>query len=139
MQSADGYAIAALCGHQQERSVNISAVIQVALASILVPVGLLKLIKGKSLEGKSGMLWMHDFSSRSVAAIGMSEVFAGGAMLAGWIAPSRLASLVGAGVALVIMAGAAYTHFRRKEHGAMLFPAALGAASLVAAAFRLIP
>lgn len=59
-------------------------------------------------------------------------------MLAGAIVPSRSASLLGASVAMVIMAGAAYTHFRRKEHGAMLFPAVLGAASLVATAFLLI-
>ncbi len=115
-----------------------SAVISVALASILGPVGLLKIIKGKTLAGRSGMLWMHDFSSRSVAAIGIFEVLAGGAMLAGSIVPSRSASLMGAGVALVIMAGATYTHFRRGEHGAMLFPAALGAASLVGAASLLI-
>lgn len=117
---------------------NISTVIQVALAAILIPVGLLKLIKGKTLAGRSGMHWMHDFSSRSVAAIGVSEVFAGSAMLAGSIVGSRSASLLGAGVAVVIMAGAAFTHFRRKEHGAMLFPAVLGAASLAATAFLLI-
>jgi hypothetical protein len=118
--------------------VNISTVIQVALASILIPVGLLKLIKGKTLAGNSGMRWMHDFSSRSVATIGISEVFAGSAVLAGLFFPSRSASLVGAGVAVVIMTGAAYTHFRRREHGAMLFPVVLGAASLVAIAFLLI-
>lgn len=117
---------------------NISAVMQVALAAILIPVGLLKLIKGKTLAGHSGMRWMHDFSSRSVAAIGICEVLAGGAMLAGSIVPSRSASLLGGGVAVVIMAGAAYTHFRRKEHGAMLFPVVLGAASLIAAAFLLV-
>ena len=117
---------------------NISTVIQLALASILVPVGLLKLIKGKSLAGNSGMRWMNDFSARAVAAIGISEVFAAGAMLAGLIVPSRAASLLGAGVAVVIMAGAAYTHFRRREHRAMLFPAVLGAASLAATAFLLI-
>ena len=121
-----------------EANVSISAIIQVALASILVPVGMLKLIKGKTLAGKSGMRWMDDFSSRSVAAIGMAEVFAGAAMLAGLIGPSRSASLLGAAVAVVIMGGATYTHLRRKEHGAMLFPAVLGAASLVATAFVLI-
>jgi hypothetical protein len=118
-----------------KENVNISTVIQVALASILVPVGLLKLVKGKTLAGNSGMRWMNDFSSRAVAAIGISEVFAGSAMLAGLIVPSRSASLMGAGAAVVIMAGAAYTHFRRKEHGAMVFPAVLGAASLFATAF----
>lgn len=117
---------------------NLSAVVQVALAAILIPVGLLKLIKGRTLAGSSGMRWMHDFSTRSVAAIGICEVVAGGAMLAGSIVPSRSASLLGAGVAVVIMAGAAYTHFRRKEHGAMLFPAVLGVASLVATAFLLM-
>jgi hypothetical protein len=117
--------------------VNTSAFIQLALASILVPVGLLKLIKGKTLAGNSGMHWMHDFSSRSVAAIGLSEVLAGGAMLAGLILANRSASLLGVGVAAVIMAGAVHTHFRRKEHGAMLFPAVLGAASLVATVFLL--
>ena len=119
----------------EEERLNISVVIQVTLASILVPLGLLKLIKGKTLAGHSGMRWMQDFSSRSIKAISLSEVFAGGAMLAGSIVPSRAASLLGAGVAVVIMAGAAYTHFRRREHGAMLFPAVLGAASLVATAF----
>ena len=116
---------------------NISAVIQVSLAAILVPVGLLKLIKGKTLAGNSGMRWMQDFSSRSVAAIGISEVFAGGAMFAGSLVPSRSAALLGAGVAVVIMAGAIYTHFRRTEYGAMLFPVVLGAASLVATALML--
>ncbi len=117
---------------------NILAVIQVALASILVPVGLLKLIKGKTLEGNSGMRWMQDFSSRSVAAIGISEVFAGGAMVSGLILPSWSASLLGTGVAAVIMAGAAWTHLHRKEHGAMLFPVVLGTASLVATALLLL-
>jgi hypothetical protein len=115
--------------------VNISTVLQVALASILIPVGLLKLIKGKKLEGNSGMRWMQDFSSRAVATIGISEVFAGAALLAGAIVPNRSASLLGAGVAAVIMAGAAYTHLRRKELSAILFPAVLGAASLVATVF----
>lgn len=108
------------------------------MASILVPVGLLKLIKGKPLAGHSGMRWMHDFSSPSVRTIGLSEVFAGGAMLAGLVVPSWTASLLGAGVAVVIMGGAVYTHFRRKEHGAMLFPAVLGAAGVAATAFLLI-
>lgn len=116
---------------------NTVAVIQVTLASILVPLGLLKLVKGKTLEHNSGMRWMQDFSSRSVAAIGMSEVLAGVAMLAGLIVPSRWVSLLGTGVVVVIMAGAAYTHFRRKEHGAILFPGVLGAASLVATAILL--
>ncbi len=116
---------------------NLLAVIQVTLASILVPVGLLKLIKGKTLEAKSGMRWMQDFSSRSIAAIGTSEVFAGSAMLAGLIVPSWSASLLGDVVAAVILAGAACTHLHRKEHSAMLVPVALGAASLVAIALLL--
>ena len=84
------------------------------------------------------MRWMHDFSARSVAAIGISEIFAGTALLAGSFVPSLSASLLGIGVAVVIMAGAAYTHFRRKEHGAIMFPAVLGGASLVISAFLLI-
>jgi hypothetical protein len=119
-----------------KENVNISTVIQITLASILIPVGLLKLVRGKTLAGNSGMRWMNDFSSRAVAAIGISEVFAGGAMLAGSIVPNRPASLLGACIAVVIMAGAAYTHFRRKEHRAIVFPAVLGAASLVATAFQ---
>ncbi|MBA3890119.1 MAG: DoxX family protein [Gemmatimonadaceae bacterium] len=120
-----------------EGIVNIPTVIQLVLGSILIGVGVLKLVKGKSLAGNAGMGWMQDFSTRAIAAIGIAEVVAGGAMLGGALLTNRHASLLGAGAGAIIMAGAAYTHLRRKEYGAMLLPAVLGAACLVIAALLL--
>ncbi len=80
---------------------------------------------------------MQDFSARAVAAIGVSEVVAGSAMLGGALLPNLQASLVGAGVSTIVMGGAVYTHVRRKEYGAIVFPAVLGAACLVIIALLL--
>lgn len=105
-------------------------IVLVALAAAFAMAGFLKTTKKKEeLQKKMG--WVNDFSAQQVKGIGTLELLAA----AGLILPTVtgilpfMARVAAAGLVLM-MIGAAYTHFRRKEPQMILINGVLGALAL---------
>jgi uncharacterized membrane protein YphA (DoxX/SURF4 family) len=111
------------------------------LAALFVVAGAMKLVQPKEkLAAAPNMGWAQDFSPGALNAIGALEVLAA----VGLILPPALgivpvlAPLAAAGIVL-LMAGAAITHARRKETSAVVTNAVLIVLALVVAWGRFGP
>jgi uncharacterized membrane protein len=99
---------------------------QVLLGLAFIAAGGMKLAQPKEKLAQNNMAWVEDFSQGAVRLIGALEVL--GAL--GLVLPALtgilpwLTPLAALGLAL-LMAGAAYTHLRRKEGSAVVPPAVL--------------
>jgi len=107
-----------------------------ALAFLLA--GTFTLISGRERLRSGGMAWVEDFPLAAVKAIGLAEVL--GAV--GLVMPGLLGIATGlvpaAAIGLAaLMVGAAITHARRGEHGAIALNAVLFALAAVIAWGRL--
>ena len=93
-------------------------VIQIALGLMFLMAGAMKLMRTKEQVVASGdmMAWANDFSANNIKLIGLAEVL--GAV--GLVLPAATGILpiltpIAAVCLAIIMAGAAYTHYRRGE------------------------
>jgi uncharacterized membrane protein len=99
---------------------------QVLLGLAFIAAGGMKLAQPKEKLAQNNMAWVEDFSQGAVRLIGALEVL--GAL--GLVLPALtgilpwLTPLAALGLAL-LMAGAVYTHLRRKEGSAVVPPAVL--------------
>jgi len=105
----------------------------VLLGLVFLAAGGTKLAQPKEKLAKNNQAWVEDFSQGVVRLIGALEVL--GAL--GLVLPALtgvlpwLTPLAALGLAL-LMAGAVYTHLRRKEGPALVPPAVLLLAALLA-------
>jgi hypothetical protein len=96
-------------------------ILQGVLAVVFLLAGSMKLIQTKAKVMASGGKWAEDFSPMSIKVIGAAEVL----LAIGVIVPRLLGhghvltSASAAGIGLV-MVGAFFTHFRRKEYPFLL-------------------
>ena len=91
-------------------------VIQSLLAAVFCLVGTMKLVQTRAKVISSGGKWAEDFSASKIKAIGALEVLCGlGLVLPHFLGlPGLVYFLAAVGIAAT-MAGAFFTHLRRKE------------------------
>lgn len=110
------------------------------LAAAFLAAGTMKLTQPKAKLAESGMGWVEDFGDSTIKLIGAAEIL--GAV--GLIVPAAIdiapALVPTAAVGLVlIMAGAAITHLRRKETQMVVVNVVLGALAVFVAWGRFGP
>jgi hypothetical protein len=92
------------------------------LAIFFLAVGSMKLTRSKESLAASGLAWTQDFSAGSVKLIGALEVLAAlGLILPAVSGVARVLVPLAASGLVVLMAGAAVTHARRKEPQMIVF------------------
>lgn len=96
------------------------------LALVLLLAGTLTLFSSKEKLQSSGMAWAEDFPAGAVKAISLLEILgAAGLILPALLDTATVLVPVAAVGAAVLMVGAAITHARRGESGAIVLNAVL--------------
>jgi len=102
------------------------------LAVAFLAAGAMKLIKPKDELAASGMGWASDFSGPTIKVIGALEVLAAlGLILPGLLDISPVLVPLAALGLVLLMAGAAVTHARRKETQMIVVNLALSVLAIV--------
>lgn len=96
---------------------TVLVVIQGILAFVFLMAGIMKILQTRQKVIASGGKWAEDFSESAIKIIGVVEV----ALAAGIIVPTLLnrpaAYTIASGIGIsLVMAGAFFTHLRRKEY-----------------------
>lgn len=101
-------------------------ILAILLSLAFLAAGAMKLIQSKEKLSASGMGWVDDFSPGAIKAIGALEILAaiGLVLPAAFDIAPILVPLAATGL-VILMAGAAVTHARRKEPQMMLINAVL--------------
>lgn len=101
-------------------------VLQGILCAAFLLAGSMKLLQTKDKVIASGGKWAEDFSQPAIRVIGVFEViFAVGVLVPQFLAPeSHLVTGAAIGI-MAVMAGAFFTHLRRKEPPFMVITAIL--------------
>ncbi len=96
-------------------------IIQGLLAFAFLMAGAMKLLQPKEKVIASGGAWAGDFSASNIKIIGGLEVLCGISVIVPKLLHHGhyLTSIAASGIA-ILMAGAFYTHFRRKEYPFLL-------------------
>jgi len=92
------------------------------LAAFFLAVGSMKLTRPKEKLAASGLAWTEDFSAGVVKLIGALEVLAAaGLILPAVVGTAQVLVPLAASGLVLLMAGAAITHARRKEPQMIVF------------------
>jgi uncharacterized membrane protein YphA (DoxX/SURF4 family) len=96
------------------------------LAAGFLAAGIMKLVQPREKLAASGLTWVEDYSANGVRAIGALEVLAA----IGLVLPALLDIVpvlvpVTAVAVALLMAGAAWTHYRRREMASIAVPVVL--------------
>jgi hypothetical protein len=102
------------------------------LALVFLLAGTFTLISGRERLQSGGMAWVEHFSPAAVKAIGLAEVLgATGLVLPGLLGIATVLVPIAAASLAALMVGAAVTHARRGEHGAIAVNAVLFALAVL--------
>jgi uncharacterized membrane protein YphA (DoxX/SURF4 family) len=118
-------------------NVNIALWVLQGLAAVafLVAGGMKAATPKEKLDANPHMAWARDFSAGHVKLIGLAEVLGAIGLVVPWLTGIvPILTSVAAACLVILMAGAAVTHFKRKEPSAP--PIILGAIALVIAVGR---
>jgi len=101
-------------------------IVQVLLALASGAAGAGKIASTKDKLYSQGMKFVEDFSANTIKAIGAAELLASvGLVLPALTGILPVLTPVAAGGLMIVQAGAAYTHVRRKENGMVAINAVL--------------
>ena len=88
----------------------------IALAAVLIPSGFVHAVRGKKRSIELGQEWANDFTDQQIRLIGAAEIVGSLAVVVfpiidfiPWVVPIAAAGL------MVIGAGAAFVHIRRRD------------------------
>ena len=111
-------------------------ILQILAGGLFVLAGIMKVILSKEKLAASAP-WVEDFSATQVRLIGLAESLGSlGLILPGLTGILPVLTPVAAACLIVIMVGAVYTQFRRKETSGLVLPTALLLVSLLIAMGR---
>jgi uncharacterized membrane protein YphA (DoxX/SURF4 family) len=112
-------------------------ILQILAGVLFVLTGSLKLTQSKEKLGASAA-WVEDYSAAQLRLIGSAELLGAlGLVLPGLTGIMLILTPVAASCLALMMMGAIYTHFRRKEYRKLVLPAVMLLVLLVIAIGRL--
>lgn len=117
---------------------TVTWILSAVLGGMMVIAGATKLITphAKLVEDPK-MAWAGDFDARQVKAIAAAELLgAVGLIIPWWTGVAPVLTPISGVCLVVIMAGAALVHARRKEPSGIVLPAALGVLAVVVTVLR---
>ena len=111
-------------------------VLQGLAGFMFIMAGGMKMMQSKENLGKR-MAWVEDYSATQIRLIGLAELLGGlGMILPGLTHVLPILTPIAAACLAIIMAGAAYTHIRRKEFNGLVAPIVLLILSILIAIGR---